>query len=232
MGVEVLRELHDLALARKPEGATHEGCPLCAVEDPAKDLEEKLVKTFSEEEVRSAVEAATRELRAELDSLRASQEQVEVETRIKEKVDEATQPLQAQISELQDKLDAAVLEAQTEKARADALEAEKREEAEKAAREARKEERLKAVREAAPKFPDQYLNENADRWTAMSDEDFELRLEEYRLASKAAEAATASAGLPSKTTLKATTEGIGSQPSSAAKELFAMRRSGVDVRTL
>lgn len=222
-----LKALHDLLLADKPEGATHTpaDCPICAGHQ-----EEDPVKTYNEDELRAAVDAAVAEMRSELDTLRASQEASEVENRIAKAVTEATEPLSTQVADLQAKLDAAVLDAQNEKARADAMEAEKVAAAERAALDARKDERLTKVKEVA-NFPEDYLNANAERFAAMSDEDFEARLEEYRQI--ATKATGTEGGLPQVTALKAATEGSGTKStSSAVRDLFAMRRAGIDPRTL
>ena len=188
------------------------------------------MKTYTEDELRAAVEAAIGELRGELDTLRASQEASEIESRINAAVATATEPLTAQVTELQSKLDAAVIEAQNEKARADGLEAEKVAAAEAATLAARKDERLGKVKEVA-NFPQEYLDANAERFAAMSDEDFEARLDEYR---QIAVKGTGTDGLPNKTALHAATESGtgGGQPQSAVRDLFAMRRAGIDPRTL
>jgi DNA polymerase III delta prime subunit len=187
------------------------------------------VKTYTEDELRAAVEAAVGDLRGQIDSLRASQEASEIEARIATAVGEATEPLSAQVTELQTKLDASVIEAQNEKARADGLEAEKVAAAEAATLAARKDERVAKVAEVA-NFPKEYLDANAERFAAMSDEDFEARLDEYR---QIAVKGTGTDGLPAKTALKATTDsGAGPKPDSAVRDLFAMRRAGIDPRTL
>lgn len=189
------------------------------------------MKTYTEDELRAAVEAAIGDLRTQLDALRASQEASDIETRIATAVSEATTPLTDQVTDLQTKLDAAVLDAQNEKARADGLESEKVAAAEAATLAARKDERLAKVKEVA-NFPQAYLDTNAERFAAMSDEDFEARLEEYRqIASKAT---GTEGGLPKVTALKAANEGGagGKTTTSAVHDLFAMRRAGIDPRTL
>lgn len=230
MATAELKALHDLLLADKPEGATHTAadCPICA--SAPGHQEEATVKTFNEDELRAAVDAAVAEMRSELDTLRASREASEIESRVTKAVTEATEPLTAQVTELQGKLDAAVLEAQNEKARADGLEAEKVAAAEAATLAARKDERLAKVKEVA-NFPEEYLNANAERFAAMNDEDFEARLEEYR---QIATKATGTEGaLPKVTALKAATEGGSpAKSTSVVREVFAMRRAGIDPRSL
>lgn len=186
------------------------------------------MKSYTEDELRAAVEAAVGDLRTELDGLRASAAEQETAAQTQTRIDEATAPLEAKVTELQAQLDAAVLETAAEKARADAFEAEKVAAAEAATLEARKDERLAKVKEVA-NFPADYLTANADRFVAMSDEDFEARLEEYR---QIAAKATGTEGVPASTALLATREGGSPKSGSAVSDLFAMRRAGIDPRTL
>lgn len=222
-----LKALHDLLLAGKPAGATHpDDCPVCATAPGPQEGAD--LNTYTEDELRVAVEAAVGDLKAELDTFRSSQEAAAVDARITKSVTEATEPLSAKITELQADLDAAVLATAAEKARADTLETEKMEAAEALIASARKEERLAKVAEVAA-FPQAYLDANAERFAAMSDEDFEARLEEYRqIATK-----SPAPGLPLKSALKATTDSGGDdKPTSAVSALFAMRRAGIDPRTI
>lgn len=224
---ETVREAHDRLLAEKPDGASHNttACSFCAV--VSDHLEGAPVTTYTEDELRAAVDAAVGELRSELDAFKASQEAAAVETRIATAVTEAKTPLEAQVAELQASLDAKVLEVQAEKARAEALEAEKVAAVEAAALEARREDRLTAVREVAS-FPEEYLVANADRFAAMNDDDFAARVEEWKqIAVK-----TENEGLPAKTALTATSESTTKTNGSAVKELFALRRAGLDPRSL
>lgn len=196
------------------------------------------MKSYTEDELRGAVQAAVNlavsEMRTELDSLKSEAHAAETAAAVDARIAEAVAPLEAKVVELQTQLDAAVLEAAAEKARADAFEAEKVAAAEAATLEARKDERLAKVKEVA-NFPEEYLTANADRFVAMSDEDFEARIEDYR---QIAAKATGTEGLPAKTALTATLDGGsgggagGGKPTSAVRDLFAMRRAGVDPRTL
>lgn len=186
------------------------------------------MSTYTEDELRAAVEAAVGGLRTELDGLRASAAEQETAAQTEVRITEAKAPLEAKVVELQTALDAAVLEAANEKARADSFEAEKAAAVEAATLEARKDDRLAKVKEVA-NFPETYLAANADRFVAMSDEDFEARLDEYRnIAAKA----TGTDGIPTTTALTATREGEAPKAGSAVRDLFAMRRAGVDPRTL
>ncbi len=132
-------------------------------------------------------------------------------------------------ADLQAKLDAAVLEAATEKKAREDLEASI--EAAKAAEEeakvlaARKEERLTKVKEVAS-FPDEYLAENADRFAAMSDDDFDKAVKDWTTI-------TAKAGeqIPGTTALVASRDDNQSTTSALA-EIMELRRSGTDVKSL
>lgn len=227
MADQAIQEAHDLFLAEMPADATHDAatCAICATSP----LEGAPVKSYTEDELRAAVEAGTADLRTELDGLRASAAEQETVAQTATRIAEEKAPLEAKITELQTALDAAVLEAAAEKARADAFDAEKAAAAEAATLEARKDERLAKVKEVA-NFPDEYLTANADRFVAMSDEDFEARLEDYR---QIAAKATGTEGIPGTTALLATREtAAGSKSTSAVSDLFAMRRQGIDPRTL
>ncbi len=195
------------------------------------------MKTYTEDELRGAVQAAVNaavsDMRAELDSLKSEATAAETAAQVDTRIADAKAPLEAKVIELQTQLDAAVLEAAAEKARADAGDAEKAAAVEAATLEARKDERLAKVKEVA-NFPEEYLTANADRFVAMSDEDFEARIEDYR---QIAAKATGTDGLPGKTALIATLDsgagaGGSGKPTSAVRDLFAMRRAGVDPRTL
>ncbi len=217
-----LRERHDFLLENIPEGSSHDkaGCPICL-------SKESPVSTYTEDELRVAVDSAVADLRTELESLRASQEAQQIDERISTAVAEAKTPLETQISELQAKLDAAVLEAEAEKIKAEALEQEKIDAALAAEIEDRKSDRLEQVK-AVAQFPEEYLTENADRFAAMSDEDFTARLDEYKqIAAKAPVT-----GLPATTRVLAARQTASTpEPTSVVRELFEMLQSGADPRT-
>lgn len=186
------------------------------------------MKSYTEDELRAAIEGAVGELRTELDGFKAAAAEQKTAAQIETQINETKAPLEAKVVELQTALDAAVLATAAEKTRADAFEAEKAAAVEAATLAARKDERLAKVKEVAA-FPDEYLTANADRFVAMSDEDFELRLEDYRQI--AAKATGTEGGIPATTALLATREQA-TKPTSAVGDLFAMRRAGVDPRTL
>lgn len=142
------------------------------------------VNTYTQEEFDAALEAALSPVKAELEALRADADASAVETQITEIREQA----QAEVEELQKKLDNAVLAEQAAKDERDAivawLESEAQAAAEAAALAERREERVGRVKEVAS-FPEDHLAANADRWAAMSDEDFDALLADYEAAAKA-----------------------------------------------
>lgn len=191
-----LQALHSQLLELKPDGVVHEAdsCPLCAMEsietpettpggEPVADPQNVDV----EAEIAKAVEAATAPLKAKVAEL----EQVTQESELGQAVAAATAPLTETISELQTALD----EANVRSAAADSAKAEletywaeaiaAHEAAE--AVEGRKAERVEQAK-AAGVLTDEYVDSNADRFAAMSDEDFTARLGEWQeIASAASE---------------------------------------------
>lgn len=227
-----IKELHDELVAGQPAGE-HDAttCAQCATQEGV-----PVGKTYTEEELRAqldvAVNQAVGDLRTQLADLQASQEAAAIEERVRTAVEAAASPLQAQVTELQTKLDAAVLETAAEKARADQLEAAVAEAARTAEVAARRDARLDQVKVAAPRFSQEYLAENAQRWAEMADEEFAERLVEYAALS----GGKVDDGPPTTSALQATTGdsgGTGRQaPKSAVASLAALRRQGIDVRTV
>jgi len=135
-------------------------------------------KTYTEEELRAALEAAVTPLAAQLREAQTAAQVSEVEARIASIKEEA----QAEIDEVQRQLDAAVLEREAAKGELAAfkadIEALATEEAHKAEVASRREARVAKAKEVAS-FPDDYVEEHADRWAALTDEEFEGRCAEW-----------------------------------------------------
>lgn len=191
------------------------------------------MKTFTEDELKAAIDEAVAKATAELQEKVKTFEASVQESEVEGKIEAAKAELQTKVDELQGQLDAAVLEAKTEKDNREAIEAWLAEEATKAeqAKEiaARREDRVAKVKEVAD-FPEDYLEKNADRFAAMSDEDFEARLEEYR---EIAEKAGKGGGIPSKTALQAAREDKATgRKGTGVSEVFGLRFQGIDPRTL
>lgn len=203
MVANAIKELHDKLLTEKPDDAAHEDCPICA----SIDSDEGGVMTtgFTQEDLDAAVAAAVKPLEDKITQFSASQEEVEIENRITE----ATTPLKEQIAQLQADLDVAVLEASASKdALTNTVAYLESVESEKAAEDAKaivKAERIAKVKEVAS-FPESHIEASADRWAAMSDEDFEAQIESWRLiASEKIEVKTEEK-IPEKTAMTASAE--------------------------
>ena len=187
-------------------------------------------ETFTQEELDAAVKTATGPLQQRLAELEA---QVQ-ETEVGRSIAEATAAKDAEISALQEQLDAATAArtaaetklSETEQYWSEAIAA-----AEEAATvAARRIERVDAAK-AAGVFDDAYLEANADRFAAMSDEDFAARLDEWRLiASKSRDTDTRK---PATTALTATaTQPTKSDPTVSLSVISELRKARIDPRTL
>jgi hypothetical protein len=224
-----LKAIHDHLLASMPEGAEHESttCSLCALEvientTPGGSMPE----TFTQEEVDAAVAASTGPLQQRLNELEAQVQESEVGRAVAQ----ATETKDAEISTLQQQIDAA--EAARTAAENKLVEVEQfwvdAIAAQEAAVElaARKERRVAEAKQAGV-FNDDYIDENAERFAAMSDEDFTARLDEWRLIA----AKTGDSTAPARTALVASAAPTQTASSnlSVVTELRGLR---VDPRTL
>lgn len=234
-----LKILHDKLLAERPEGVTHEKdtCPLCVIdslksEETINSPEGGNVsegKTYTEAELDAKVEAATSGLNAKLAELEGSQRQSEVDQALNDAKAEAD----AKVAELQAQLDSAVVEATTAKEEKVAIEefwaSAIEEETKNKEIAARKDSRLEKIAEVAS-LPEEYLEKNADRFAAMSDEDFNARLEEWKVIASKTETT-----IPKRTALTAAREDGGNSNNNSGSmlgEIAGMRRHLVDPRTL
>lgn len=182
--------LHDLLLKTNPELAQEHAasgeCPFCAEDDnPEGGVSDK---TYTEEQVKAAVDEAVAAARTELEARIEELEAVKEKSEIDVAVAAATEELTTKVADLESKLDEKTIEANTAAERVEAIETyltEVAEAAEKAAEvAARKEERVTAVRDVA-NFSDEEIADRADRWAEMAAEDFERQLEDYKaIASK------------------------------------------------
>lgn len=199
------QQFHDALVEQMPEGATHdrETCEFCAATSSA-SAEGGNVTTFTAEEVEEAVATATAALEARI----AAMETAATASEIEAKIEAAKADSAAEVAEVRAQLDTAVLAAEKAERELEATIAYLNETAaaETAAAEAaaRKDERIAKVREAA-NFPEEYLVANADRYAAMSDEDFEDRVAEWASLSPKKEG-TPEGGIPKTTVLTADRE--------------------------
>lgn len=228
-----LKTLHDRLLEERPDDATHVAseCPFCvdAAEVASATLTGGSVadtKTYSEEE-HSALLAQVAELTAKVAELTTASTASEIDAKIATVKTE----LEAQVTDLQTKLDSAVLEAQAAKDDRDNtvsyLEGEAAAAEAAAAITARKDERIAKVKEVAS-FPDEYLDENADRFAAMSDEEFAKALEDWAVIAPK-KAGSKDDKIPDKTAMTAAR--TTAEPD-VMSEIFDLRFNGVDVRSI
>lgn len=179
-----LKELHDRLLAEMPETETHETCSLCNYK-PEGDTQMTTTPEEQLQAIADAVEAAVAEATAPLNEKIATYEAAAQETEAGKAVAEAVAPLEEKIGELQGQLDEAANAkgaAETELANVLAyLETEKEEADRQAEIASRRDDRIAKLQEHT-NFDEAYLMEHADRFAAMSDEDFEARLAEFAAA--------------------------------------------------
>jgi hypothetical protein len=224
-----LKGIHDRLLAEKPDDAVHDpnSCPLCAMGDDGGSDGGSVVsdQTYSKAELDAAVDKAVSEktavLEAQVTDLQAAAQTSEVDAAVSQVKAEAAE----QIADLQRQLDDKVLEAANVTAEKDAIITWLDSEASAAEQtkvvEARREERLTKVKEVAS-FPEEYLTANADRFAAMSDEDFQVALDGWAAISGKNTGGT----LPPTTGLHAGRESdlAGRSSGSSVKEMFELRR--------
>lgn len=185
------KEEHDVLLATRPTEATEEeyqallaahaelDCPFCEVITTIDNSQEGGdMETFTQEEVEAKISEAVTPLLAEIEGLKGSISQSEAETEIAAAVAE----VEAAKKEIEDRLDAAVLDAENAKAELAAviafLESAVEEAAALAQYEADKAERIAAIKESTA-FSDDYIAENIERWMKDSAEEFELRVADW-----------------------------------------------------
>lgn len=172
---------------------------------------------FTQEEVDAkiaeAIAAATDALKNRITELEAAAQ----ETEVGQAVAEAVAAKDAEISELQSKLDEAVAAktaaenklGETEQFWADAIAAHEEQEAFSA----RRAERIAKAKEAGI-FEDEYLEENGDRFAAMEQEDFDARLSEWQLiAERSGTSKSPAPGAPAPTAIQATRSNDGTKGS-------------------
>lgn len=179
MTVVQAKAVHDLVLATKPDHE-HEPCALCD------DLEETVGdKTYTDEELAAAVEAAKAEavaaavaeavapVQAELDTLKAAQADTEVGVAIAA----AIAPLEAQVADLETELATATAAATAATEARDALQATIDAAVEAEAIAERKDERVQAVKDLEF-WTDDFIDKNADDFAALTDEAWDEKLAE------------------------------------------------------
>ncbi len=235
MNESLISALHDSFLAVMPEGAAHDAvtCPLCQLEGG------QLLNTYSEEEVAAKIAAAVSSATADLATKVADLEGAAASSEVETKVAEAKAESEAKVAELQSALEAKEIEAQAEKERADKLESDIAAAAEKVTQDARRDARVAEAKEAGG-FGEEFLTANADRFAAMSDEDFAASVAGWAEARSAALAAAAvdpskldQSKVPATTALTATQDDVSRTKATGPdliRELAAFQATGTDVR--
>lgn len=189
-------------------------------------------ETFTQDDLDAAVAAAGAELHKRLAELEA---QVQ-ETEVGKAISDAVAGKDAEIAELQSKLDSA--EAARTAAESKLVETEQfwtdaiAEHEVAAALAARREARVAQAREAGV-FGDDYIVSNADRFAAYSDEEWDERLKEWALiATKTGKVSAGSSAGPVNTALVASRSDASSASPSSLSLLTELRANRVDPRAL
>lgn len=228
-----LKATHDLLLAIKPEGAVHdaETCAICTPDHPEGG---SVPETYTEEQLANAITKAVAEATAPLQAKVTELENSQQKSEMDAAVESAKAEAQAAIDDLQTKLDAAVIDATAAKEAKEQIEqfwANAVAEAEEATVREARREERLAKLKDEAHFPEEFLKENEERFVAMSDEEFAARLEEY----KTQYAALAGSGgnyIPETTALHASRTTTTTKPGSALREVLDLRRAGIDPRAV
>ena len=158
------RIAHDWLLEHRPEGAEHDedSCPYCKREAASEKEEDKVSdKIFTQDQHEALLSAAVEKATAE-----------------------AVAKVDAEILRLNEQLEQALADLESEKAKVAELEAEIAERDEKARLEALATERAKLVR-AVANFSDEQIEARRESWAKMSEEDFEVYLEDIKAVASA-----------------------------------------------
>lgn len=196
--MDELKQLHDDLLSNKPEAISDEdfaalldehkdNCPFCNENLMAnKDPEERgdMEKEFTQAELDDAVAAAVAPIQTELEAVKATIAESEVDSRVAEAKAEA----ETKVAELQEALEAAELRAgnaETELANTIAFLEGEKEAAELAELASAIRKDRKAKIEEVANFTPEFIEANLDRWCAEDDDSFTARLEEWAASSVA-----------------------------------------------
>lgn len=227
----MLQAFHDRLIAQKPDGAEHDEttCPLCAMAaDPNTTTRgAPIMAELSDEEIQAkidqAVAAATAPLQSRINELTAAADDAAIDA----KVAAATEALVAEKADLQTQLDAAMAAktaAETELAEfKSTLETMAREADEAAALATAKAERVDEVTKLNV-FDEKYIDTHADRFAAMSAEEWAANVESWKLIATARPATTSTA-------FRASRQPDSGQPASHLHLIGEMRGAGQDTRT-
>lgn len=193
-------ELHDEALELMPEGASHDevSCPICVEksslkegnhnDDSSSDEDEpeegkmsgENTDTLSKEThdalLRTAVQDATAALTRDNEALT---EQVEALTSERDEASGKVSTLEGEVARLNDELDTTQVELSAANEKVEELESDIAQRDEEAQIREVAQERAKQVRNLKL-FPDEAIDERAERWARLSDEEWAERLDEWK----------------------------------------------------
>lgn len=230
-----LKAIHDELMERRPDDASHDAasCLFCSpgVDTASAPSSGGSVsdKTYTEEEY-NALSSQVATLEAKVVELADAAKESVVDA----KVAEVKAELEAKVASVQSQLDTTTIECEAAKNERDAivayLEAEVASATEAAEREAKRDERVAAVKDAAS-FPDEYLEANADRFVAMSDEAFEAAIADWKAVAAKAPAKKTDETIPSATAMTAA-RSTDSGSTSVLSEVLGLRFAGIDTRTV
>jgi septal ring factor EnvC (AmiA/AmiB activator) len=176
---------------------------------------------YTQEQADSLIESAVSKALAN-----AEEETAKAVADAKSEAEKELETLKAELASLQEARDADQMALATEKQKVADLEGEIASRDEAVARLARRAERLEKVGEAA-KFSDEYLEQNADRWADMDEEQFASVLDAYKdMAShiKVQEKASEEDELPEETAMR--NERVETPKVSARSALFSYTLKG------
>ena len=232
--------MHDLLLSVKPDGAVHDAtaCKWCSSTVQATDTNRTeggvLDVSITQEDLDKAVAAAVGPLQTELEALRQFKAEVE-STDAAKAAEAAIEAAKAETADVQQKLDAATIEATEAKSKLDEFVAWLNAEAEQAEKEAQiaalRDERVEAVK-ALEVFPDEYVEENAQRYAEMTPEVFEACVADWKAVKAAKAEASTEEEQPSKTAFVATRDDDGKSKKSHLAEVMRLRNQGIDPRRI
>lgn len=233
---DLLNEIHNKLTELFPEDASHEEANRPFSNDNSYGGGDTMTetKTYTEDELSAAVEAALAPVKEAADAIKAQNETLESEIESLRAANEA--------EEVEDAVESAKAETDRAEARAAAAEQELAElktwldeqaELEEIATylEDLKAERLEVVKEASA-LSDEYIEGRIDRWVAMSDDDFAALVEDLKVAASASESSSKSEEAPASETAMSNTRPENAEKSVSAKMIYAAAREGVDIRRL
>lgn len=231
MDLKALEKAHDKILEKLGSAHDKEGCPICngsLLEHKGGSVE------YTDDQIKAqiaeAVAAAVKPLQEALAEVDEAKVAAETEAQIAAVRSEA----EAKLAEVQTQLDAALVTAEQHKTNHENivayLAAEEERIAEEEAAEARKTERIEKIKAALPLLKDEFVDANASRWAAGSDEEFDILVETLKEAAESAKTVAPTGKAPAKTALELASKDTGNE--SATARVYAARDRGFDLTSI